>query len=279
MRVFLTTLTVTFAALSSAYAVEFTPAERLKLQPSAMEGPSLDTMGLRPGMDLKDSLKAIEAEFDQNDKNQQYKTKTESFSLKSKGVEINTTQFVSGVYILSTWYLPPGTPSPDKISGISLQFSSPASGNKLMSIARDIYYKDPNRAPTKDQIHKMLIDKYGKPSLEEWNEGIKTIAFARSSGRYVKCENLLDCTVALPQYELSNYQGGGFSVGNKADYLLRISIDRNNYDMSGTKVGAIHIKLFDKTVADRAAQADIAALVEKANEVAATAPAVALPKF
>uniref|UniRef100_UPI001651A73A hypothetical protein n=1 Tax=Methylobacterium sp. B34 TaxID=95563 RepID=UPI001651A73A len=222
---------------------------------------------------------AIEAEFVQNDKNQKYKIGTQSFSLKAKGVEVNTTQFVSSVYISSTWFLPPGTQRPDKVSGISLKFSSPASGNKLVSVTRDIYYSDPNRAPTKDQIYKMLISKYGNASLEEWSDGIKTIAFARSAGRYVKCVGILDCTVSMPLYDLSNFQGGGFSVGNKADYLLRITVDRNNSDMSGTKVGAIHIGLFDKAVAERAAQADIAALVEKANEVAATAPAVALPKF
>lgn len=60
---------------------------------------------------------------------------------------------------------------------ISLYFGSPASGNQLIGLQRNVDYRDPFKAPTREDMVAALTAKYGKPSGQSQSEKLTTLTW------------------------------------------------------------------------------------------------------
>ncbi|WP_155524488.1 hypothetical protein [Oleisolibacter albus] len=135
-------------------------------------GRNVDIVGLSSGMTLQEVTAKLKADMP----DASIRTNMLTVGLNYKGATVKFQQYTGGLLVNGG----------DANGLISLFFGSPASGNQLTSLLRNVDYRDPFKAPTREDVVAALTAKYGKPSGQSQSEKLMTLTWlVKDAGDYV----------------------------------------------------------------------------------------------
>lgn len=248
---------------------EFTPQPRSSVAPIAYAGDPVTVLGIEPRMPVADVEKILAREFDGGN----ISRSTNSFGGRFNGETVQIAPFTSA--IIATKRIEKGY-SED----LRVYFSSPASGQRVVSVQRTLVYEEGGSAPAFSAATAGIVGKYGAQPNPSIVPGGRQVGYANvtKNGKKTFCRspgadgcnyiNAYQAELASQYLALKDRQNG-----------LVLTADLTRGVFSENKLGYMSIKMYDFDFAIQAAQADLEALQEASTKKMAEPNKIAMPKL
>ena len=252
------------------FASDVVPANaRIQVEPREIKGQALDLLGIVPGMTVQDFERRMNAH------NIPGRIEREEGSVGGtiNGVQIRTVSFVQR--LLFTTQLTDKNNVSDHVNAV---FSTPASGNRIMSLRRELNYHNAVEAPMFDEFLASIRNKFGNPSGQRnlaISQGVE-LMYVFQAGRIMPCQQMAggSCPELSTIYSMQDLEL--FERASAiADYQINIIMQRNPQG----RMNSLQMSVVDIGMRHRAMAADVAAIMDHVNNRLANAKPTSAPRL
>lgn len=263
---------MSFFACSSAQAspiYEFTPSNIANIPAIIYSGKPINIVGIESRMQLSEVEKILNQEY----KGSEISRSTTSFGGKFNGESVRIASFVSNITVIKRI-------ERGYTEDLRVYFSSPATGQRVVSVTRSLVFDGEGNAPAFDAATASIIEKYGAQPNPDIVPGGRQVSYSNvtKNGKKIFCGNrgVDGCNyISVYQPELANQYISRRSIENG----LMLAADLKRGTFSENKIGQMSIQMFDFDFAIQAAQADLGALQEAGAKRMVQPNITAVPKL